>query len=374
MNATTGSFRFEPVSFPMLGGWKEDDPSQLFPALRDVLSHLRAAKPYRAGSLGLTVDDLRPLLEAAEFFSPASAAEARAFFEARCTPLRIISETSPHGFVTGFYEPEVEVAARPDPIWRFPFYRRPTDLIDIDDSNRPEGMPADYRFGRLHDDGSIGSYMDRGEIDKGALEGQGLEIAWAKSRVDVFYAHVQGAARLVYPDGSVKRITYAAKAGHPFSGIGRLLIDRGAIDPATVSMQTIRAWLAANPEEVDEVLHHNRSYIFFREVEEKDLSKGPVAAAKVPMVAGRALAVDRLIHTFGFPFFVSAPTLKHLDHGQSFRRLLLALDTGSAIIGPARGDIFTGSGAEAGDQAGTIRHPADFVILVPNSAVERLLR
>lgn len=135
-------------------------------------------------------------------------------------------------------------------------------------------------------------------------------------------------------------------------------------------MQSIRAWLADHPDKVDEVLWHNRSYIFFREAE-TGLADGPIAAAKVPLIPGRSLAVDRLIHTFGFPFFIRSEDLRHLDGGKSFERLMLALDTGSAIVGPARGDIFTGSGDLAGEQAGTVRHDADFTILIPNAAAAR---
>jgi membrane-bound lytic murein transglycosylase A len=151
-----------------------------------------------------------------------------------------------------------------------------------------------------------------------------------------------------------------------------LLIDRGELDRATISMQTIRDWLYAHPDEVDAVLSHNRSYIFFREADVADPEAGPIAAAKVPLVAGRSLAVDRLIHTFGFPFFIRSQDLTHLDDGRPFQRLMLALDTGSAIVGPARGDIFTGSGYEAGELAGTVRHDADFYILVPKAAAARL--
>jgi membrane-bound lytic murein transglycosylase A len=231
-------------------------------------------------------------------------------------------------------------------------------------------MDPYYAFARERD-GEIFPYPDRGEIDRGYLEGRGLEIAWAKSKVDLFFVHVQGAARLRFTDGTIKRITYAAKAGHQFSPIGRLLLDRGELDPATVSMQTIRRWLGDHPEQVDEVLWHNRSYIFFREADVEGLDLGPIAAAKVPLVAGRSLAVDRLIHTFGFPFFISAKSLTHLDEGNPFGRLMLALDTGSAIIGPARGDIFTGSGDQAGELAGTVRNAADFYILIPHGAAER---
>ena len=151
----------------------------------------------------------------------------------------------------------------------------------------------------------------------------------------------------------MSRITYAAKTGHYFSAIGKLLIERGEIDAArTVSMQSIRQWLADHPDEADEVLWHNRSFIFFREAAVDDPALGRWQRPRCALEPGRSLAVDRLIHTFGVPFFIVSDSLTHLDGGRPFRRLMLALDTGSAIVGPARGDIFTGSGDEAGRLAG----------------------
>jgi membrane-bound lytic murein transglycosylase A len=361
----------EPAAFADLKGWRDDDPSGLFRAMRDCRSYITGTKSYRTGSLGLSADDLLPLLDDAAHFYPADAEEARAFFEERCRPFFIRRADGNSGFVTAFYEPEIEVSAEPDAIHRYPFYRRPDDLVDLDDANRPVEMDPSYMFGRLKA-GVISTYPDRGEIDRGYLEGRGLEIAWAKSKVDLFFVHVQGAARLRYPDGRLGRITYAAKAGHAFSPVGRLLIDRGEIARSEISMQSIRAWLNAHPEQIDEVLWHNRSYIFFREAAVDDPHLGPIAAAKVPLIAGRSLAVDRLIHTFGFPFFVRSASLTHLDDGRPFQRLMLALDTGSAIVGPARGDIFTGSGYDAGELAGTVRNDADFYILVPKAAAARL--
>jgi membrane-bound lytic murein transglycosylase A len=340
--------------------------------MADCLDYLRKGKPYRTGALGLTAQDLRLLLDDAEGRNFATAEEARRFFETRCVPFQVMRENAEPGFVTAFYEPEVDVSDRFESGYQYPFYRRPNDLVDLDDSNRPEGLDPSYMFGRSHD-GLIDAYPDRREIDLGYLEGEGLEIGWARSKVDVFFAHVQGAARLRYTDGRIRRITYAAKAGHPFSAIGKLLIDRGEIDRADISMQSIRGWLAKNPAKVDEVLWHNRSYIFFREAEVASLDQGPIAAAKVPLVAGRSLAVDRMIHTFGFPFFIRSETLTHLDEGRPFARLMLALDTGSAIVGSARGDIFTGSGDAAGEMAGTVRNPAEFFILVPKDAAARLV-
>ena len=366
MTDTSPDYRLQRTTFEVLPGWDADDPRPLFGAMSACLDHLQTVKPYRTGSLGLTTDELLPLLKAARN-SPTSAASARSFFEEHTVPFEILRNDERRGFVTAFYEPEVDVSPSPVGEWRFPFYRRPGDLVDVDTASRPSDMDASYVFGRRTASG-LAPYADRRDIDLGHLEGQGLEIAWAKSKVDVFFAHVQGAARLRYPDGSVKRITYAAKAGHPFSPIGKLLIDRGEIRPSAISMQSIRMWLADHPEAVDEVLWHNRSYIFFREADVSDPDLGPVAAAKVPLVAGRSLAVDRQIHTFGFPFFIRSTTLSHLDESGTFARLMLALDTGTAIVGPARGDIFTGSGYEAGELAGTVRNDADFYILIPKAA------
>ena len=369
----SASSQLRAVSFADLPGWDVDDPRPLFGAMLNCLAHLRKGKLYKSGSLGLKPEELVQLLEKAEAApAPESAQQARVFFEQHCLPFAITPTGTQRGFVTAFYEPEVEVNDRRESGYHYPFYYRPADLIDLDDANRPVGMDPSYAFGR-ESNGKIDFYPDRQAIDQGYLDGMGLEIAWASSKIDVFFAHVQGAARLRYPDGRLRRITYSGKAGHPFSAIGKLLIDRGEIDRARISMQSIRAWLRDNPAKLDEVLWHNRSYIFFRDAEVADLDLGPIAAAKVPLVAGRALAVDRTVHTFGYPFFIRSETLNHLDGGKPFARLMLALDTGSAIIGEARGDIFTGSGFEAGELAGTVRNEADFYILIPKEAAFRFL-
>jgi membrane-bound lytic murein transglycosylase A len=365
MTSPSADFHLEQVTFADLPFWQADDPRPLFDGMRACLSHIRTVKPYRTGTLGQTAADLAALFEKAGE-TPDNAEAARHFFETHCTPHRIVRDGDKRGFVTAFFEPEIEVSEVRSEAFPHPFYYRPDDLIDLDDDNRPDELDSGYMFGRKTDHG-ITAYPDRGEIDRGYLEGRGLEIAWARSKVDVFFVHVQGAARLRYPDGSLRRITYAAKAGHPFSPVGRLLIDRGEIPADKISMQTIRDWLYANPAKVDEILWHNRSYIFFRDADVADPSLGPIAAAKVPLIAGRSLAVDRQIHTFGYPFFIHAETLTHLDDGKPFSRLMLALDTGSAIVGPARGDIFTGSGYDAGERAGTVRNDADFYILLPKT-------
>jgi membrane-bound lytic murein transglycosylase A len=363
-------FDLQRVDFSGLPGWHDDNPLPLLSALERCRHQVAAVKPHKTGSLGVSSADLMPAYAAASTVEIRTESAARAFFEEHFVPFKIVRRDGKPGFVTAFYEPEVLVSATPDETFRFPFYRRPDDLIEIDHSNRPSGMDPYFAFGRLTD-GVIDEYPDRKAIERGFLIGRGLEIAYAKSKVDVFFAHVQGAARLVFPDGSMKRVTYSAKTGHYFSATGKLLIERGKIDAATVSMQSIRKWLDDHPDEADEVLWNNRSFIFFREAEVGDAGLGPVAAAKVALEPGRSLAVDRLIHTFGVPFFISSDSLTTIDDGQPFRRLLLALDTGSAIVGPARGDIFTGSGDDAGRLAGAVRNEADFFIFIPKAAAAR---
>jgi membrane-bound lytic murein transglycosylase A len=363
---------FHPVAFADLPGWADDDHLAAYEAFRRCALHA-PVKPYRTGSLGVSFGSFAAAYEDSRETSPAGHEEARAFFERHFVPARIICDDQP-GLVTGFYEP----LARASPVrtarFAVPLLARPHDLVDIDDANRPPGMDPYLAFARQTPAGLV-EYFDRKAIEQGALAGYGadggggLEIAWLESRVDAFFIHVQGAARLAMTDGATRRVTYAAKSGQRFTGIGRVLADLGEIPLEQVTMQSIRAWLARNPARLDEILWRNRSYIFFREAAVDDPSLGPVAAAKVPLTPGRSIAVDRLLHTFGTPFYVDAPSLTAFG-GREFRRLMIAQDTGSAIVGPARGDLFAGSGDAAGEIAGVVRNAADFYALLPKAQVE----
>lgn len=367
---------FHPVSFADLPGWADDDHLVAFEALRRSAFHV-LKRPYRTGSLGVTFDAFDAVYRDSRETPPTNPADARAFFERHFMPA-LVSERAPEeaktpaGFVTGFYEPVVAASAIRTEIFTVPLLARPDDLIDIDDANRPDGLDPYLAFARRTETGPA-EYLDRPAIEQGALAGRGLEIAWLESKVDAFFIHVQGSARLAMTDGSTRRVTYAAKSGQRFTAIGRVLADFGEIPLEQVTMQSIRAWLAAHPKRVDEILWRNRSYIFFRDaaVDDADLGPdlGPVAAAKVPLTAGRSLAVDRLLHTFGTPFYIDAPLLTAFG-GKSFRRLMIAQDTGSAIVGPARGDLFAGSGDAAGEIAGVVRAAADFYALLPKPLFE----
>lgn len=354
---------FRKVSFDDLPGWRHDDKSPAFAAFRRSAFRV-VEKPYRAGSLGIHTDAFADAYAAARVHEHLGPTEAETFFEEYFQPALILPEDGARGFVTGFYEPEVEASPVRTRRFTVPLLSRPDDLIDIDDSNRPAGFDPYFAFGRRTESGIV-EYFNRPAIEQGALDDRDLAIAWLESKVDAFFVHVQGAARLVMIDGTTRRVTYAAKTGHRFTGPGRVLADLGEIPLEKVTMQSIRAWFDANPGSVDKILWQNRSYIFFREAPVLDEMLGPIAAAKVQLTAGRSMAVDRLLHTFSTPFFIDSQSLAAFEGGAPFRRLMIAQDTGSAITGPARGDLFAGSGAAAGNVAGVVRHPADFYALVP---------
>ena len=352
---------FRPVGFDSLPGWSDDNPSQAFAAFRRSAFQV-LTKPYKTGSLGVAFDAFASAYAAARAVQALDSDRARAFFEEHFAPALVHAD---QGLVTGFYEPEVDASAVRTDHFTTPLLARPADLTDVDDLNRPADMDPYLAFARQALEGLV-EYHDRPAIEQGALAEQGLEIAWLADPVDAFFIHIQGAARLRMSDGSLRRVTYAAKSGQRFTAIGRILADLGEIPLERVTMQSIRAWLAENPARVNEILWQNRSFIFFRDAAVDDPALGPVAAAKTPLTPGRSIAVDRLLHTFGTPFFIDAPKLTAFDD-IPFRRLMIAQDTGSAIVGPARGDLFAGSGDAAGDIAGVVKAAADFYALLPRS-------
>jgi membrane-bound lytic murein transglycosylase A len=353
-------------AFADLPSWAEDDHLAAFQAFRRSAFQV-LVKPYRSGGLGIDLAAFAEAHEEARSVSPANRLQARDFFERHFIAMKVRPEDDGAGLVTGFYEPEVEASPVRTERFSVPLLSRPADLVDIDDGNRPAGLDPYLAFGRMTPSGPV-EYADRGEIERGGLSGQGLEIAWLADKVDAFFVHVQGAARLLLTDGRLIRVTYAAKSGQRFTGPGKVLSEIGEIPLEKVTMQSIRAWFKAHPDRVDEILWRNRSYIFFREAEVDDPALGPIAAAKVPLAPGRSMAVDRLLHTFGTPFYIDAPTLTAFGQ-RPFRRLMIAQDTGSAITGPARGDLFAGSGDAAGEIAGVVRNSADFYALVPRALV-----
>jgi membrane-bound lytic murein transglycosylase A len=342
-----------------LPGWAEDD-------------HAAALAAFRRSARRITSDSDAPAawraVAAAALAVPdaADAATARAFFEASFDAYPVEPSPAARPFLTGYYEPELAGSRAATSDFTVPLYARPDDLVDVTDANRPAGIPGNLPFARLSDSG-LTPYHDRAAIEDGALAGRGLELVHLADAVDAYFVHVQGSCRVRLDDGAVLRLAYAAKAGHPYTSIGRLLVERGVIPADTMTGAVLAAWLRANPAEGRALMRENRSYVFFAEQTGLDPDLGAIGAGGVQLTPGRSLAVDHAVHRYGAPVWLDAAL--PLGTGgalRPFRRLMIAQDTGSAIVGPARGDVFIGCGAEAERIAGGFRHNAEaFVVFVP---------
>jgi membrane-bound lytic murein transglycosylase A len=248
----------------------------------------------------------------------------------------VLVEDGTPALLTGYYEPELKGARAPDARFRVPIYRRPPDLTD----------------------GAL--YPTRAEIEDGALlAGRGLEIAWLEDPVEAFFLQVQGSGRIRLPDGKVLRVGYAAKNGHPYRSIGVELVRRGIYQSHQVSARVIRNWVRRNGAEGEKLLHANPSFVFFREVNEVQPQDGPLGAMNRSVSPMRSIAVDPDFIPLGAPVWVER---RGTDR---FNRLMIAQDTGSAIQGAQRADIFFGTGVEAGRRAGAVRDPGRLVVLLP---------
>ena len=366
------SFATQKLEFSDLKDWEAEDHVAALKAFRLSASKVVQRAYKERGDL-VDFDQFREVAAKSLTLEDHSQEAARSFFECNFLPHLISSEMSSAasisnkkaGFVTGFFEPVVEASRSQSDEFSVPLLARPEDLVDIDDANRPDDMDPSYRYGMLRD-GKLGEYWDRPAIQSGALTNRGLELVWLADETNAFFIHVQGSAKLVLTDGQMMRVTFAAKSGHPYTSVAKVLCARLGIEPSVMTADKLARWMRENPEEIDDLLSNNRSYIFFKKVSDLRDDQGPFAAAKVPLIAGRSLAVDRELHSFGLPFWVE--TSEPLpNQPKPFARLMIAHDTGSAIVGAARGDIFTGSGDEAGLIAGRIRHQASMTILVPKS-------
>jgi membrane-bound lytic murein transglycosylase A len=350
------------VAFSEIAGWNEDAHAAAFAAFC-AGARLIPETPPKTRGLGVDGVALQRVARAALDFLPRGDPEAQKFFEENFVPYRIEAG----GFVTGYYEPEVEASLVRTVRFGVPLYRRPDDLVEVSDTELPAGWNREIRFAR-RGEGGLAPYFDRAAIEDGALAGRGLELAWLENPVEAFFIHVQGSARLRLPDGATLRIAFDGKSGHAYTSIGRLAVERGLLPRDAADKDSLEAWLQSHPEEGRALMRENRSFIFFRATGQTE-EDGPLGAAGVPLTPGRSLAVDRTLHTFHTPVWVDAPQLGDLEQpGLPFRRLMVAHDTGSAIVGPARGDIFVGSGAAAGSIAGRIRHNATMVVLLSTQA------
>jgi len=296
---------------------------------------------------------------------PQDADTARAFFERNFQPVRIARLGEAAGLLTGYFEPVVAGSRFPSPEFHVPVYRRPRDLVAVGYKDASIAFPnKGARIARRTANNELVPYHDRGAIEAGALDGQKLEICWLKDPFDLLTMQIEGSARVILEDGTPLRISYDSHNGYRYGSIERVLVERNLIPRQEMSAQRIRDWMAAHPDEAAKVRAANRSYVFFR-VTGLSNEGEPVGAQGVPLTPGRSIAVDR-VHEYGTPFFIEANL--PIESGKSasrFGRLMIAQDTGSALVGPARADLYWGAGDDAGRIAGRIRHPGRFAMLVP---------
>jgi membrane-bound lytic murein transglycosylase A len=357
--------QIEPITWNDLDQWKEDDHVESFNTFRG--SCRAVASQLRAGN------DSRPILpalaavcrRAAALTQPLTSEQARTFFETNFLPMRITKLGDAAGFLTGYYEPIVEGSRFPTQIFNVPVYRRPRDLIPPPSYVKGQGFPNTGKSTRKAADGTIVPYYERGDIENGVFDGERLEITWLKDPIDLFFIQIQGSGRVRLEDGTMLRINYDAHNGHPYTAIGRILIERGQVPREEMSMERIRQWMKDNPNDAKELRAHNKSYVFFRIVGLSNDNE-PAGAQGVPLTPRRSIAVDKNLHVYGSIFYIEAdlPISTPLPQTK-FRRLMVAQDTGSAIIGPARADLYFGAGDEAGRIAGRFRHPGKFALLLP---------
>lgn len=348
----------EPAEFGKLDRWAADDHAAAFATFRKSCDALLK----RRGKIAPFAEDLRGACTAAKQISlPADKVTARKFFEENFRPVRISKLGEHDGFLTGYYEPIVEGSRTKHGDYVYPIYRTPADLrTRVKQSIRA----LRHRIGR-----KIAGYFDRGAIEAGALEGRDLEICWLKDPIEAFFIHIQGSARVRLEDGKMLRLNFDAHNGYPYVSVGKILIDRGIIPREMMSMDAIRTFFAEDHEQAVEIMNQNRSYVFFREISELPGDIEPPGAQGVNLTAMRSIAVDKKLHIYGTPFWIEASLPLERDASDTkFRRLMIAQDTGGAIVGPARADLYFGAGREAGTVAGRIKNPGLFYMLVPKSA------
>lgn len=306
------------LSFDDLDGWHDDD-------------HRAALSTFRETCALLTEPEWQPLCRLAADAGQTSES-ARSFFELLFRPVLL---GTPPALFTGYFEPELQGAPSRTPHFWVPLYARPPELTD--------GV----------------QYFSRAQIDNGALRGRGLEIAWLDDPVEAYFLQVQGSGRIRMPDGRVVRLGYAGRNGHAYRSIGQALVQRGTHTLSQVSAQSIRTWVRSNPVEGAALLHLNPSYIFFRRLPDLPPDRGPIGAMGRSITTMRSLAVDPAHTPLGAPVWIEKDGLAPL------RRLMVAQDTGGAIKGAQRADIFYGTGAAAGEAAGRIKDGGRMIVLLP---------
>ena len=368
MNAMAAPFplpdgaRAESLPASALDGWARDDQAEAFAIFaRGCMAEppLRQALPLPVALAG--VCEKAKALAAAGAVAPE---QARGFFERNFGFWRIRPAGAETGFSTGYFEPEFEGSLTRSDAFPTPLYDRPKDLVTRFPDDEWPGLDKALSAARRTAKG-LEPFPDRSAIEAGALEGRGLEILWLRDPVDRFVLQVQGSGRVRLPDGSVTRLVYSGRNGHPYTSLGRVLSLREGIPPAEMTMDRLIARLKANATFARDLIRLNKSFVFFTRRDDLPPEAGPIGGAGLPLTPLRSIAIDRAAWPYGLPVWIDATIPDGKGGDERLARLMIAQDTGSAILGPARMDLFVGSGAAAGHRAGLIRHPVSFTVLWP---------
>ena len=335
------------LGFDQLQGWADDRLSAVIPAflkscvrlltLPDTAAFDRIPRFADFGRAG----DWRGLCEAAKALPAGDDAAARRFFESAFVPLSVADDGAREGLFTGYYEIELNGSRRRSGRYQAPIYRRPPEL-------------------------GTGARYSRAEIEDGALAGRGLELLWVDDAIGAFFLEIQGSGRIRLRNGSTVRVGYDGQNGQPYVPVGRLLVERGVIPRAALTMMAIRDWMTEHPGAGAALRRENPSYVFFREVR----GDGPIGAQGVVLTPERSIAVDRTFVGLGIPIWVEAE--ERFASADPVRRLVVAQDTGGAIRGAVRGDLYWGTGSAAASRAGAMNASGRYYLLLPRSVARRL--
>lgn len=362
---------FSPVAYEELDGWRNDNPAAVVAAFQrscEKLTHRPGDGLIGAHDIYGKANDWRMACEAAEKVGDKpSPREARQFFEAWFQPFEVTADGETEGLFTGYYEPLLDGSKERAGNFKIPLHVPPDDLVRIDLGQFDPDLKGRSIRGRIKGQDFV-PYHSRDDIVNGALSDRELELVWVDDEIEKFFLQIQGSGQVRLDDGTVIRVGYAEQNGLPYRAIGRDLIEMGALSPEEVSLQSIRDWLTANPGEANDIMSRNKSYIFFQENTELDPSEGPLGAQNVPLTAGRSLAVDPRHVPLGAPLWLET-TAPWPDGDRPLHRLVIAQDTGGAIKGPIRGDVFWGAGEQAEVVAGHMKSKGRYFVLVPRAAL-----
>lgn len=358
---------FHPVSYQLLQGWDQEKYSQLLTLFRQTCQQMTKLPEtlYLGGASELSgshVKDWLPVCFAANQVDVNQPLQVKEFFEKWLQPYQY-SVGGQKGKITGYYEPEIEGSMVRTGIYQVPVYMRPNDL------EARKTVDGQIQYGRIKN-GQFEPYYTRAEIDRGILNGKNLEIVWLKNFADLFFMQIQGSARIILPNGNTLRLAYAGKNGQPYTPLGKILIDRGYMDPHAVNIYSLRAWLFNHPDQALSFMEENKNYVFFKSLTNQTLEKGPNGAFGVALNAGRSVAVDKKWIPLGAPLWLETdlPDPTHQDI-RPWKHMVFAHDVGGDIQGINRLDLFTGWGKTAEWYAGLMNAKGNVYLLLPRQVM-----